>query len=148
MAEQNGAGPEPWRLDLLAFPRKSSGIIRLNNDKGKPAEYPVFSVLDLKPDDAIQVLAIEDEIGQPGKSFREQLDLGVKQVLILVPDLPASVAASLTPNMLVKIRRKALGYDAANPQAAEAATATATPSADSSDSSPARPSSSAGPTGT
>ena len=142
MAEQNGTAADQWRLDLAAFPAKKSGVVLLKDGKGKPTEYGVYSVLDLTPDQAIQVLAMEDEIAQSGKSFKEQLDLGVKQVLLLVPDLPASVAAALTPNMLVKIRRKALGYDAANPQPAEAATVT--PSADSSASSPARPSSSGG----
>ena len=131
MAEQNGTAADQWRLDLAAFPAKKSGVVLLKDAKGKPTEYGVYSVLDLTPDQAIQVLAMEDEIAQSGKSFKEQLDLGVRQVLLLVPDLPSSVAAALTPNMLVKIRRKALGYDAANPQPAEVA-ATATPSADSS----------------
>lgn len=140
MAGTNGSTPE-WTLDLKAFAPKPVGQVELADAKGKATKYPVWSVLDLKSKDAVQVLAIEDEIATVGKSFQEQLDLGLRQIRLLCPDLPSSV--ELTPGQMLVIRRKALGYDAANPQTAEAAAGT--PSALSSASSPAPAATSTGP---
>ena len=140
MAAQNGSTPG-WQLDLDAFAPKPAGRITLKDGKGKATEYAVWSVLDLKSKDALAVLALEDEIATPGKTFQEQLDLGLKQITLLCPTLPSTV--ELTPGQMLVIRRKALGYDAANPQTAEAAVTA--PSAPSSVSSPAPGDTSTGP---
>ena len=140
MAGQNGSTPE-WQLDLDAFAPKPAGRITLKDGKGKATEYAVWSVLDLKSKDAVAVLALENEIATPGKTFQEQLDLGLKQIRLLCPDLPSTV--DLTPGQMLTVRRKALGYDAANPQTAEAAVTA--PSAHSSASLPVPDVTSTGP---
>ena len=140
MAGQNGSAAAQWRIAPL---KKPSGIVQLPDEKGQLTSYPVFSVLDLGAGKARVVLTLEEELaGDTALTYARSIEISQTQVSMVCPDLPSSVLEDLSPNQLMEIRRKALGYDAANPPKPEQETP---PSASSSGSSPAEPGSSAAP---
>ena len=101
--------------------------------------YAVRNFNDIPADDVFLILRAEQDLKEKGVA--EQLELGLRYVAILVPDMDRTTLGALTSSQVLRILREAMGAAEVPPMGGDGAFASPT-------SSPSPPASTAGPSPT
>ena len=109
-------------IDLDAFAPPAGKSLRF---RGKA--YQVRAFQDVGIDDALVILRAEQDMR--GKSPLEQLELGLRYMTILIPEMDRATLGSLSSNQMLAVMREALGVAEVPPMggAAPSDSATASP---------------------
>lgn len=92
--------------DLDAFtPERHGAPERFVKFRGK--KYKILSFLDLEYQHVTELLQLDEAL--KGKGVADQMKLALRQVEILIPDMPAEVRNQLTGKMIIKIAVEAFG---------------------------------------
>jgi len=121
-------------IDLDAFASAPGKRIRF---KGK--EYVVRNFSDIPADDVFLILRAEQDFKDKGVA--EQLELGLRYMAILVPDMDRPTLGALTATQVLRILKEAMGAAEIPPAGGDGASGSPI-------SSPSSPDSTAGPSPT
>lgn len=129
---ENGRGE--FLLDLDAFAPAAGRCLKFRD-----RVYVIRNFNDIPMDDALLILRAKEEMGR--RPTDEQLELGMRYVAILIPEMDRAILGGLTANQMLQIMEQAMG-------AAEVPPVGGTAPPDSPSASPSSPASTAGPTET
>jgi hypothetical protein len=115
MADSRDA-PGELLIDLDAFSPVPAGQLKFRSRL-----YPVRSFSDLPIDEALKILRSEEAMR--GKTTTEQLELGLRYIAILVPDMDRSILGGLSSRQMLEVMRRAMGIAESPPEAGAAPSA-------------------------
>ncbi|MFB3816144.1 MAG: hypothetical protein ACE147_00655 [Candidatus Methylomirabilales bacterium] len=110
---------DEYLIDLDAFAPAPGRTIKF---RGRL--YPVRNFNDVPLDDALLLLRAEQEL--QGKTPREQLELGLRYMQILVPDMDRATLGTLSASQILLVVQGAMGAAEVPPMAGAAPSASGT----------------------
>ncbi len=97
---------EELLTDLDAFAPDQPGSAK-RSVKFKGKKYPIVNFMDLEYEQIIELLQLDEVLKDKGVS--DQMSIAIRQVEILIPNMPEEMRNKLTGRMIVKIATEAFG---------------------------------------